>query len=141
MSMQPLTRIRLNIGDTDTPPDLTDEVIDCTYTEYVDDGKAETLAIWYTTIQCLEWLKAKYAKYSMRTRERVGNVDVDSYGAERYKGICELLSYYKSTPPNIALGSSILGGFSFADGAPRMKVDWRDCCLPDTTDDNCELLP
>lgn len=130
MSLLYIDKIRLNIGDSVVPYDIPDDAIDDVYAEYPSATYSEALRIWNTTIQCLIWLKAMYAKTALRQRESVGGVSVEEYGGERYKAICELLDYYKATPPNSADGASVIAGFMFPSGAPRIKIDWRDECLP-----------
>lgn len=137
MSLSKLDVIRLNIGDTSSTCDLTDEQIMYAIGLFPLPTYSDALQTWNATIQCLIWLKGKYAATGQSSKEKVGSVEVDSNGYERYKSICDLLDYWKANPPSVSGSDTIIAGFRFAaDQSPRISMGWRDDCLPPEQEDD-----
>ena len=70
--------------------------------------------VYYATLNTLLFMKTTFAPYSARSREREGSVEVELYGNERYKNICDLYDWYHKRPDIIVndavKGSVIIGG-------------------------------
>lgn len=132
MSLTQIELVRLNIGDTTVPYDLTDAQIQYALDKYPVPPNTESYQVWAASIQCLVWLKSMYASEAYRQRERVGQVEKEAYGNERYQAICDLLDWFEKNPPSDGTASKI-GGFRFGSSAKSIpvKIGMFDCCSDD----------
>lgn len=98
-----IDRIRLNTGDSEEPFILEDAVI-----QYMLDTNSDNE--YKTTIQALEAIVAKFAKY---THEEIGDEEV--WGQEAYESYRKLLRDWKNDPSLVGDWKPFAGGISKKD--------------------------
>jgi hypothetical protein len=78
------------------------------------EDKTQDRRVYYTVLDTLLLMKATFAPFAARSREREGSVEVELYGKERYESICDLYDWYKKKPEVIlkdaVSGTIIIGG-------------------------------
>lgn len=106
-------KVRLNIGDIESPYLVPNEVIAAYLAQYPDPTFTSGIRVYKATIGTLRYLKGKYAQSAARMREREGGVEVEIYGKEKYTAICDLLEWFINNPPEelaIPRAMPIIGG-------------------------------
>lgn len=90
--------LRYSIGDVEVPYELPSPLLILALEKHPE--ATQTIRVWKASIQCLKWLKAKFATQASRRREREGGREVEEYRAEKYKAISDLLKWTEENPPN-----------------------------------------
>ena len=93
-------KVRYYSGDTELNTEGCYIISDMTILEVLDQysNKPANVRIWRSTLDVLLFMKSAMAPYAARSREREGSVEVEVYGQERYKAICDLYDFYDKNP-------------------------------------------
>ena len=98
------TLVRFTIGDFEEPFEIPSSMVN--YALSVQSQTAtKNFRVWKASLQCLQWMKAKYAAQGSRRREREGGREVEEYRAEKFKTITALIEWLENNP-------DISGGFA-----------------------------
>lgn len=92
--------VKLNIGEYFDQTILTDTVI-----EYITDNYSslsDGAIIYFSTLDCLEFLLAAYTKDGGSREETEGDLSVKEDTSSKVDGIYALLAYYRAHPPRIS---------------------------------------
>lgn len=128
--------VRFSIGDAEVPYELPDIMILHALGMFESDTQVNR--VYKASIQCLKWIKAKFAVQGSRRREREGGREVEEYRAEKYKTITDLLDWLEENPPSGSGGSGfalpVFGGTTVAQynelanssvyAKPNAQVGW-----------------
>ena len=91
------TLVRFTIGDFEEPFEIPSSMVD--YSISLQDSTATTnYRVWKASLQCLYWMKAKYAAQGSRRREREGGREVEEYRQEKFKSISALIDWLENNP-------------------------------------------
>jgi hypothetical protein len=98
--------VRFTIGDVEVPYELPDIMVLHSLDMFPSDTQVNR--IYKSSIQCLKWIKAKFAVQGSRRREREGGREVEDYRQEKYKAISDLLDWLEENPPSETGGSGFV---------------------------------
>jgi hypothetical protein len=90
--------VRFSIGDVDVPYELPDIMVLHSLDMFSSD--TQTTRVYKSSIQCLKWIKSKFAVQGSRRREREGGREVEEYRQEKYKAVSDLLDWLEENPPS-----------------------------------------
>ena len=91
------TLVRFTIGDFEEPFEIPSSMVD--YAISLQSSTATTNSrVWKASLQCLYWMKAKYAAQGSRRREREGGREVEEYRAEKFKTITAMIDWLENNP-------------------------------------------
>ncbi len=91
------TLVRFTIGDFEEPFEISSSMIDYAISQQSPTA-TKNFRVWKASLQCLYWMKAKYAAQGSRRREREGGREVEEYRAEKFKTITALIDWLENNP-------------------------------------------
>ena len=63
-----------------------------------DQTTSQNFRVWKASLQCLYWIKSKYAVQGSRRREREAGREVEEYRAEKFKTTSALIDWLENNP-------------------------------------------
>ena len=129
------TLVRFTIGDFEEPFEIPSSMVDYAISQQ-DATAKQTYRVWKASLQCLYWMKAKYAAQGSHRREKIGGREVEEYRREKLLSITDLITWLEDNPGGAGQGMAlpIFTGTTVAERdaldndprfvKPRIKSNW-----------------